>query len=326
MTAKLILFKEKSIKNITMKTKLFTCAFLLAALAITAQNNDTKEKKEATVRIKKVENINGVEKVTDTTYTVSDPDIIISGDHIQHIKIKDSPDESGYEYKTVIIDDKDGKGEPQIEVRTGDPKRDAEIEKQLREAHKSAKGGKMHKVIVMDENGKETKSEVKVFSGEGQDAEIEKALKEAGVDSNTKGVKKMIIVDEDTAPDKDGKNQKTTTKIVIIKMDITDVSADDKKRLSSQIGNADNKLEMDNMKMYPNPNDGKFNLNFNLKNKADAEVTVYDMQGKQVYSEKLPNFSGDYNKAIDISSNTKGVYFVKIQQGKHSQVKKIVMD
>jgi len=78
--------------------------------------------------------------------------------------------------------------------------------------------------------------------------------------------------------------------------------------------------------MYPNPNDGKFNLNFNLKNKADAEVTVYDTQGKQVYSEKLPNFSGDYNKAIDISSNTKGVYFVKIQQGKHSQVKKIILD
>jgi plasmid maintenance system killer protein len=264
-----------------MKTKVLTCALVLASLAISAQT----EKKEATVRIKKVENINGVEKITDTTFTTSDPSAIKLGDdtNIQTINI--------------IGDDKDDK---------------------------------MKKVIIINDDviGGENANVQIIHKGEGKemDAEIEKALKEAGVDPNTKGVHKMVIVNEDTAPGKDGKDEKRTTKVVMIKMDITDASPEDQKRLNNQIGNADNKLEMDNMKMYPNPNNGKFNLNFNLKNKADAEVTVYNMEGKQVYNEKLPSFSGDYNKAIDISSNSKGIYFVKIQQGKHSQVKKIVMD
>ena len=269
-----------------MKTKLLTLVLLLAGLVINAQ---TKKKecpgaKPATVRIKKVKNINGVETITDTTFTSNDPSSINFAD--------------GSEVQTINIIGKDD-------------------------------GIEQHLVIVNDQvisSGNENIKIINKGDTKEMDAEIEKALKEAGVDPNKKGVKKMIIVNEDTAPGKDGKNEKRTTKIVMIKMDITDASADDKKRLSNQIGNTDNKLEMDNMKMYPNPNDGKFNLNFNLKNKADAEVTVYDMQGKQVYSEKLSNFSGEYSKAIDISSNTKGVYFVKIEQGKHSQVKKIVMD
>ncbi len=265
-----------------MKTKFITCALLLTGLAMNAQTN---EKKEATVRIKKVENINGVETITDTTFTTDDPSAIKSGDgaDIQIINIA-GDDKDGKMGKVVIINDEVGNGD----------------------------NSKMK--IVHKGDSKET------------DAEIEKALKEAGVDPNAKGVKKMIIINDDTTPNKDGKTESKTTKVVIMKMDIKDASADDKKRLNNQIGSADNKLEMDNMKMYPNPNNGKFNLNFNLKNKADAEVTVYNMEGKQVYNEKLPNFSGDYNKAIDISSNSKGIYFVKIEQGKHTQVKKIVLD
>lgn len=264
-----------------MKAKLITAAIFSVSL-LAAQ---TTEKKQATVRIKKVENINGVETITDTTFTTSDPSTIKMG--------------NGTNIQTVDIsgDDKEGKTE---------------------------------KVIIINDEvvGEENENVKIIHKGDGKEmnAEIEKALKEAGIDANKKGVHKMVIIDEDTAPNKDGKNEKHTAKIVMLKMDITEVSAEDKKRLNNQIGNTDNKLEMDNMKMYPNPNDGKFNLNFNLKNKADAEVTVYNMEGKQVYNEKLPNFSGDYNKAIDISSNSKGVYFVKIEQGKHSQVKKIVLD
>ena len=265
-----------------MKKLLVTGGILLAALSISAQ---TTEKKEATVRIKKVENINGVETITDTTFTTSDP---------SSLKLPES-------MNVQTIDISDGKGE-----------------------------GKTSKVVIVNSEVVSGDGEnVRIIhkgDGKEMDAEIEKALKEAGVDPNTKGAHKMVIIDEDTAPNKDGKNEKRTTKIVMIKMDITDVNADDKKRLNNQIGNADNKLEMDNMKLFPNPNDGKFNLNFNLKNKADAEVTVYDMQGKQVYNEKLPNFTGEYNKPIDISSNAKGIYFVKIQQGKHAQVKKISLD
>ncbi|HWY11419.1 MAG TPA: hypothetical protein VN026_08845, partial [Bacteroidia bacterium] len=187
-----------------MKTTLITAAIFSVSL-LAAQ---TTTKKEATVRIKKVENINGVETVTDTTFTTNDPSMIKLGD--------------GKNIQTIdIIGGKDG--------------------------------DKMEKVVIVNDKvtGSDNANIQIIHKGEGKemDAEIEKALKEAGIDPNTKGVKKMIIVDEDTTPGKDGKDEKKMTKIVMIKMDITDASADDKKRLSNQIGNADNKLEMDNMKM-----------------------------------------------------------------------------
>ena len=338
-----------------MKIKLLTCALLLASFAIMAQ-----EKKQATVHIKKVENINGVERVIDTTYTTDGEgfNYSYSGDKIITENITN---ENGMVTKTIVIDDHDGKGEPTIKVHTGDPKKDAEIEKEIREAHKN--GGMKNKIVIMEDDGK-SGTVVKMIEGEDMEKalqeahkalqqaekemqksnkemkhsekemraseeamkEAEKALLEAEKEMKKNGegkqMQKVIIINDEGTDD--GKGEKKITKIVMLKMDIKDASAEDVKRIGA--GTVDNKLEMDNMKMYPNPNDGKFNLNFNLKNKADAEVTVYDMQGKQVYNEKLPNFTGEYNKPIDISSNAKGIYFVKIQQGKHTQVKKISLD
>lgn len=271
-----------------MKTTVLSCALLLSVLAVNAQT-DTKvsEKKKATVRIKKVENINGVEKTTDTTYTVDDPSSLPLGDqsNIQIINIEGDNGDSKME-KVVVLSDGS---------------------------------------VMTSDDGITT--EVKVINGgEGMDEEILKALKEAGVDpKDCKGSKKMVVVNEDIEGGKNGEEKKIT-KIVMIKMNITDASPEDMKRLSTQIGKTDSKLEMSEMKMFPNPHDGKFNLSFNLKNKGDAKVSIFNIEGKEVYSEKLPNFTGEYNKDIDISGNKKGVYFVKIQQGSHSQVKKVVLE
>jgi len=253
-----------------MKTQLFTAALMFMGLALSAQT----EKKEATIRIKKVENINGVEKITDTTFTTINPEEFKWSDKDGNIKINEI----------------------------------------------SSENGKVMKIVTIDEIGPDSK-----MPDEKQlNAEIEKALKEAGVDPNGKEMKRVIVMNNSEDSKDGGKStEKHYTKIVMVKLDITDANEEELKRFG---GTSDKKLEMEEMKLYPNPNNGKFNLNFNLKSKGDAEVTVYDMQGKQVYNEKLPNFQGEYNKPIDISSNAKGVYFVKILQGKNTQVKKIVLD
>ena len=254
-----------------MKTQLATAVLMIAGLSLNAQ---TTEKKEATIRIKKVENINGVEKITDTTFTTDNP---------ENFKWQDKEG-------NVLVN----------EIKGED--------------------GKLMKIVTIDEIG----PDAKMMDEKQINAEIEKAMKEAGVNPKGKEMKKVIIINDDGEHKEGNKTEKHYTKIVMVNLDITDASQEDVKRIGA--GNVDNKVEMDNMKLYPNPNDGKFNLNFSLKNKGDAEITVYDMQGKQVYNENLPNFSGEYKKPIDISSNAKGIYFVKIQQGKHTQVKKISLD
>lgn len=227
-------------------------AFALGTIhSATAQTN---EKKQATVHIKKVENINGVEKVTDTTYTTNDPTAMIS-----------------------MVND------------------DGTIQQDMIVINGPADGKK--------KTGEQT---------------INEAMQKMGIDPSDPNIKRTVVVNE--VHTDDGKSS-AITKTVMIKVDLTDASEQDQKRLKS-----DNKLEVDNMIFYPNPNSGKFNLKFSLRQKGNATVSIYNTSGKQVYTESLAGFSGDYNKSIDISGNDKGVYFVKVEQGGHAMVKKIVLE
>lgn len=110
------------------------------------------------------------------------------------------------------------------------------------------------------------------------------------------------------------------------KISISDASESDMKNMKDQSGLSDNKLEINKMEFYPNPTNGKFNLRFNLKEKGYTEITIMNTEGKDIYTEKLNAFSGNYNKEIDISENKKGVYFLKISQNKRSQLKKLILE
>lgn len=255
-----------------MKTTIITSAFLLSASLLAAQTTG----KPATVRIKKIENINGVEKITDTTFTTNDH---------ESIKLENGT----------------------IDVIGG-------------------KEGKMVKAIVIDDGNGET-MDIEVLEPGKLNEEIEKVMKEAGVSGNAKSTQKIVIInDEDGKTSGDKKEKRITKTIVINRIDVTNADENDIKRIGKNAGEADGKLKIDNMNFYPNPNSGKFNLTFTLPEKGDTEITILNIDGKIVYKESLPNFSNTYDKEIDISKNAKGVYFVKVEQGKHAQVKKIVLE
>src|ERR1700741_4699948 len=246
-----------------MKTTILVSALLMSASILTAQTAN----KPATVRIKKIENINGVEKITDTTFVTNDPHSIqLENGTINII----GDDHEGQIIKKVIIDD--GNGEVITEnIEGGQP----------------GDGKMVKKIIIDDGNGEVTTEEL----SKEIDAEVEKALKEAGVEGDAKKGKQVVIVNHDVK--KDGsKNEKQMTKIIITKkVDIKDADEADMKRLGNT---ADGELKIDNMNFYPNPNTGKFNLSFSLPEKGDAEITILSTEGKKVYTEKLANFSGSY--------------------------------
>jgi len=86
------------------------------------------------------------------------------------------------------------------------------------------------------------------------------------------------------------------------------------------------KLELDDLNFHPNPNDGKFKLSFETPEKGNTNIRIFDVNGKEVYSEKINNFNGRYENTIDISENKKGTYFLHIQQGKKVSTRKIVLE
>lgn len=61
------------------------------------------------------------------------------------------------------------------------------------------------------------------------------------------------------------------------------------------------------VKVYPNPSDGRFSLELNFENSNDAEIQVFDIAGNMVYNESYRNITFTTNQ-IDISGYPSGSY------------------
>ncbi|MBL4716698.1 MAG: T9SS type A sorting domain-containing protein [Bacteroidia bacterium] len=90
----------------------------------------------------------------------------------------------------------------------------------------------------------------------------------------------------------------------------------------------ENVLDPETLEFYPNPNNGEFNLNFNLPSEENGKVviTISDISGKVVYKEKVKDFAGNYNGKISIPEANKGIYFLNIVSGDKSLTKKVVVE
>lgn len=86
----------------------------------------------------------------------------------------------------------------------------------------------------------------------------------------------------------------------------------------------ENNLQTSEFKFFPNPNNGQFNLTFDLPEEGNTIIRVYDLNGVTVYQETLNAFSGKYSKDLDISGFSKGIYFLQVEQNGHSINKKVV--
>lgn len=76
------------------------------------------------------------------------------------------------------------------------------------------------------------------------------------------------------------------------------------------------------LKLYPNPAENQFSLNFGALDERIIEVEVYNTLGKKV---KTFDRKAELNMSFDISEFNSGLYFVKISQGNSSITKKLVI-
>jgi hypothetical protein len=82
---------------------------------------------------------------------------------------------------------------------------------------------------------------------------------------------------------------------------------------------------VNNMNIYPNPANNNLNLSFNINTPQNISIKLSNVTGQNVYSETHSNFNGVFNKNIDVSSLSKGVYFVNVLTEKASITRKIVI-
>lgn len=80
-------------------------------------------------------------------------------------------------------------------------------------------------------------------------------------------------------------------------------------------------LDQRNLNIYPNPSDG--NLVISVVNDIeDAEVSIYDLNGRKVYSDKISIYGSE---SINASKLSTGMYILKISNGVSSYSQKIII-
>lgn len=158
-------------------------------------------------------------------------------------------------------------------------------------------------IIKKDKDGKEVIEEIKGLPGAGSN------------------MKKMIIINGDDKDVKiingDGANQQ----IEIIK---SEGGKSDSKEVVVRKENQQS-LNVEYLTSSPNPSNGQMKINFSGL-KVPTTIQVLDLNGKEVYNEKLDVFDGTYNKEIDIKNEAKGTLILKIKQGDKVLTQKIIVE
>lgn len=126
------------------------------------------------------------------------------------------------------------------------------------------------------------------------------------------GGKKMIFIHKD----EDGK-----TKEIEIKGE-----GEDQMIWMEKEGAEKNESESLNVEVLtgsPNPNDGRMKISYQGQ-EGPIMIEVLDLNGKEVFREKLDQFDGNYEKEINID-NIKGTMILKISQGDKIKTQKIIV-
>ena len=191
---------------------------------------------------------------------------------------------------------------------------------------------------------KDADGNVREIKLDGKPMEIEKLLKEGGMEPGTMHIRsaepikdhRFTIISHDSLHSLDAQELRVfrsseegnfNSRIIVL-MSTEKPEAVELVELQEQnenIPTPKRELDANNLSLYPNPSSGRFTLSFELEDKGNTSIRVYNETGREVYSEQVKDLKGTYNKEIDISGNPQGVYFVQVPQGKKGFTRKVLL-
>lgn len=78
--------------------------------------------------------------------------------------------------------------------------------------------------------------------------------------------------------------------------------------------------------IYPNPNNGQFSIELNLNDSGNSIIEIYDILGRNIYSEKWLSHETRSIKSVDVKGLKSGLYFVKLKQKDAEVIEKVYID
>jgi hypothetical protein len=80
------------------------------------------------------------------------------------------------------------------------------------------------------------------------------------------------------------------------------------------------------LRIFPNPCSGLLNIEYSMQETGEAEISIYDVTGRVVREIVNEHFStGYHNRTFDARGLPPGVYFVRLDAGNHSEIKKVIL-
>ena len=81
------------------------------------------------------------------------------------------------------------------------------------------------------------------------------------------------------------------------------------------------------VKVFPNPSDGRFTLTFEFSGTEKINAKVFDITGKQVkdITDDLDKSENSVRASVDLENPSSGIYFIRIEKGKSLLTKKIII-
>ncbi|WP_422106566.1 reprolysin-like metallopeptidase [Winogradskyella sp.] len=82
---------------------------------------------------------------------------------------------------------------------------------------------------------------------------------------------------------------------------------------------------IDNLSIYPNPNNGAFTIGFDPRSGEAIRVEVYDIRGRAIYRKEYSSISR-FEEVIRLNNAQSGVYVLQLSEGPRKAARKIIVD
>jgi hypothetical protein len=82
-------------------------------------------------------------------------------------------------------------------------------------------------------------------------------------------------------------------------------------------------LIIEDLTVFPNPNQGLFNIRFELPGREDVQINIFNSSGQLIKEMNLVDFEDYFEQRFDLGSNPAGTYFLMIRQGEEVITRKI---
>ncbi|MCB0846575.1 MAG: PKD domain-containing protein, partial [Bacteroidetes bacterium] len=83
---------------------------------------------------------------------------------------------------------------------------------------------------------------------------------------------------------------------------------------------------LNTLNVYPNPNNGVFQIEVGVDARSEMNVEVMTIRGKKVFAKDYGTINGTIQEGIDLQHISKGVYFIRFTLDGNSVTRKLVID